>query len=145
MPLFETSEDRKRQRIVADAFSKKLGVEVYMTDTTEVYDLYALNPEDKNKYWFIGEVKCRDVLPNQYPDIFLSKDKREDVEAQAIILNTTPLFIIRYRNGHIRFLELGADKDFGTPRSQGRRDRGAAKDIEMIYNVHNSLLEDLVI
>ena len=142
MPLFETESDRIKQRKVADKFSERLGVEVHMTAGTAEYDLFAYDPDDESKVLFIGEVKCRECLPDTYPDVFLSKDKREDVEAWAKKLNTTPLFIVRYKNGKIRFVELGADKDFGEPQYLGRKDRGAAKDMEMMYNVSNSLLID---
>jgi len=143
MPLFETKADRINQRKVADAFSAVLGVEVFMTGGTAEYDLYAHYKGTTDKYLFIGEVKCRNCLPNKYPDVFLSKDKREDCEAWAKKHNTKALFIVRYSNNKIRYIELSPDKDFGTPTMLGRWDRGAQKDMEMMYNVKNELFEDL--
>jgi hypothetical protein len=143
MPLFEKESDRINERKVAQELANVLHLAVHITDTTTAYDLYAFYPEDKDKYLFVAEVKCRDCLPNTYPDIFLSKDKREDVEAAAKAIGTTPLFFVKYKNGKIRYFALGADKDFGTPQYQGRTDRGADKDMEMMYNVSNKLMIDL--
>jgi hypothetical protein len=143
MPLFEKESDRRNERNVAQVLANVLGVEVHITDTTTAYDLYAFHPKDEDKYLFIAEVKCRDCLPDTYPDIFLSKDKREDVEAAAKALGTTPLFVVRYKNNKIRYFELGTNKDFGTPQYLGRKDRGAAKDMEMMFTVSNSFMEDL--
>lgn len=144
MPLMETAKDRQNEQRVAKILEDLFDCEVLTTPTDFEYDFVGVVEVDgEDEAVFVGELKCRDIEPFQYPDVFLSKDKREDVERTAKDVGAIPVYIVKFKDGSIWIAELGEDKDFGRVQTIGRNDRGLKKDKEPGYKVKKKHFEKI--
>jgi len=140
MPIRITNNDRKNEQEVVRYLERKLEADIIMTDDMDDVDFVVCENDVATA---IIELKSRNVLPDTYNTIYLSKSKREKMETIAEEYGIMPIFMVRFKDKSIKMILLGKDVNLGRATRKGRFDRGDKNDIEMMYEVPITDMEDI--
>lgn len=130
-PIYETDDNRKKERTVADKIEKALGYTLRKLPIRYGLD-YAAFQNDRLAKWF--EIKGRTNPRDQYPTYMISLGKflaarslfdATGVGAALVVQWTDSAGLYNIRNGHALDVRMG-----------GRTDRGDRQDIEPTVHIN---------
>ena len=130
--MFQTPDDRKAQREIADALEKAWGCKVadFGGHASEI-DYYA---HRGGNVLAVIEIKSRKHESDKYPTLYLSMRKWLALLMASIGMGAHPFFVAGYSDNVIRYINA-YDADARNIKILGRTDRGAANDQEPIIEV----------
>ena len=131
-PTYETAEDRKREKAVADKITEKINVPLNRYPEYHPFDWYG----DFNGIRHNVEIKCRDIIWGKYKTIILSRRKMVDGWHEFITQGRPFIFVVKDRQGKImRYRMTRKNAARLKSRMGGRWDRGDPQDIEQVVDI----------
>lgn len=129
----QTAEDRERERAVFAAVGACWGLTAcqYAGEANPIDGYLA----DGDRVVALVEVKCRDVLEDTYPTVYLSVRKWLALLLGSMQGGVLPLFVVRFDDGAIRWLDVRTLPPGMPMLVRGRRDRGYENDREPVLEV----------
>jgi Holliday junction resolvase-like predicted endonuclease len=131
MPIYESAQDRQRERRVAATIEQATGWSLFGSETTGAFDYFAV---DSNRVWqAIIEVKCRTNRHDAYPTYMIDQSKVEKVRQLSEPWGIRGLVVVAFTNGTAYFDV--ADVTDIKPSRGGRTDRGDQNDIDDVLQI----------
>ena len=130
-PFYEQETDRVNEReVVLSWLKNNKNFHVKKLRTRYVLD-FGVFKSNSNEMVCAVEVRCRDVMPDTYPDIMCNLLKHRLAEVFDNY-NIPTYFLVRFKNGDIYAHKFNLDKGHYTVKYGGRTDRNDWEDMEPI-------------
>jgi hypothetical protein len=128
-PLYETAQDRLRQRAVMDAFQRRYQCQLVEMPAKCNWDYEIWRNE---MIVALAEVKCRRNAMCKYPTYLLSKMKADAIVQACASLSLSPLLIVQWSDtaGWVWLNDGPFEEGHG-----GRVDRNDPRDMEQVIYI----------
>lgn len=134
MPVYETSEDRKREAGVANVLCSSWKCDAIMLPKKSVADAILMKDEDVKAF---VEIKCRS---KEYDTYMISQRKINDLKSASTMFQVKSLVVVSYPN-RICYFDASIEPD--RVEQGGRIDRNDNHDVEQMNHYVTSRLKTI--